>query len=276
MRRALAAPLAACVVVVAAAGCAGLMKLPTGAGMPAPDAAAALAQATAACAGIRTLSAELAISGKVAGQRMRGRLLAGVAAPASARLEATAPFGSPVFIFVATGEDATLLLPRDARVLEHGRPGAVLSAITGVPLDARELRVLLTGCVPPGSVARAKDLGPQWRVVTVSEGDSSHDVYLRRERAAQPWRLVAAVRAGATDPAWRAEYADFQNGLPRAIRLTTKSGSAESEFDLQIALSQVEINVALDAGVFHVDVPSSADPITLDELRSARPGIRKN
>ena len=118
------------------------MKLPSGAATPASpaDAAAALAQITG---GVRAPSArsprELAVSGSAGGRRLRGRLLAGVAAPASVRLEAVAPFGQPLFIFVATGDDATLLLPRDERVLEHGRPDAVLEAVAGVPLGAADL-----------------------------------------------------------------------------------------------------------------------------------------
>src|SRR5687768_4941678 len=76
-----------------------LMKLPSGVGVPAADAADALAQATAACRGIRTLTAEIALSGTAGGRRVRGRLSAGVAAPASVRLEAVAPFGPPVFVF---------------------------------------------------------------------------------------------------------------------------------------------------------------------------------
>ena len=42
------------------------MKLPAGPGAPAPDAADALKQATASCVGIRTLTAEVAASGKKA------------------------------------------------------------------------------------------------------------------------------------------------------------------------------------------------------------------
>lgn len=278
MTRALLGPLA-CVVCLAAAGCSvPLMKLPIGAGVAAPDAADALAEATAACRGVQTLTAEIGISGSVAGRRMRGRLLAGVAAPASARLEATAPFGSPIFIFVATDDDATLLLPRDERVLEHGRPESVLYAVTGVPLDAAELRALLTGCAPPGSLLRGRDLGPEWRVLTSSAGQVSHELYLHREGPARPWRLVASERVGATDVAWRAEYGDYQNRLPQSIRLVAggSKGTSETSFDLTLALSQVETNVPLGADAFRVDIPPSADPITLDELRSARPGIREN
>ena len=84
----------------------------------------ALAQATDACRAIRTLTAEVAVSGSAGGHRLRGRLSVGVAAPASVRLEAVAPFGAPLFFFVATDNDATLLLSQDDRVLEHGQPAA--------------------------------------------------------------------------------------------------------------------------------------------------------
>ena len=65
-------------VALCGASCgAPLMKLPAGPGAPAPDAADALKQATAACVGIRTLTAEVAVSGKVSNQRVRVRLSVG-------------------------------------------------------------------------------------------------------------------------------------------------------------------------------------------------------
>src|SRR5206468_367196 len=82
-------------------------------------------QAPSACRAVTRLTAEIAASGSVGGRRLRARLLGGFTAP-SVRLEAIAPAGPPFFIFVATGRDATLLLPRDERVLEHGEPAAVL------------------------------------------------------------------------------------------------------------------------------------------------------
>ena len=259
---------------LSAASCAApLMKLPAGPGVPAADAADALAQATAACRGIRTLTAEIAISGSAGGRRVRGRLLAGVAAPASVRLEAPAPFGPPVFIFVATGNDATLLLPRDERVLEHGRPDAVLDAVAGVPLDAADLHATLTGCAPAGPQSRGRELGSDWRVVHVSAGQINDELYVHRDSSAQPWRLVATTREAVADGVVRVEYRDFQNGLPRAIHLR---GNGQEAFDLTLALSQVETNVPLGPEVFRVDIPPSADPITVDELRRARLGIREN
>ena len=244
-----------------------LAKLPAGSGVRATDASAALDQATAACRGIRSLTAEVGVSGSANGHRVRGRITAGVAAPGSARLEAVAPFGPPLFIFVATGNDATLLLPRDDRVLRHGRPSEVLNAVAGVPLDASDLRELMTGCAAGGAAesAQARAFGADWRVVP-----TSHDgeLYLRREQESAPWRLVAVTARSDDGRRWRADFLDFQNSLPRTIRLTS-SGAAP--FDLRLALSQVETNVALDADVFRVQIPASAVPITLEELRRSGP-----
>src|SRR5262245_9496378 len=77
-----------------------LMKLPSGPGTAAPDFGAAQVQATEACRNVNSLSAEVAVKGSVAGERLRGRLIGGFTAQA-ARLEAPAPFGAPIFIFVA-------------------------------------------------------------------------------------------------------------------------------------------------------------------------------
>jgi outer membrane lipoprotein-sorting protein len=47
-------------------------------------------------------------------------------------------------------------------------------------------------------------------------------------------------------------------------------------FDLRFTLSQVEVNTTLGADVFKVDIPRSARPMTIDELRDARPGLRQD
>jgi outer membrane lipoprotein-sorting protein len=259
---------------LASACSAPLMKLPSGAGTTASDIAWALAQATGTCRTIRTLTAEVAVSGSAGGHRLRGRLSVGVAAPASARLEAVAPFGPPVFIFVATGDEATLLLPRDARVLEHGRPDAVLDAVAGVPLGAGDLRATLTGCAAEIAQPQGVQLGDHWRRVRdANEGE----LYLHRAGGAQPWQLVTGVRRSLAR-AWREEYRDHQRGLPRSIRMVSidSEGRGGDAFDLRLTLSQVETNVTLDADVFRVQIPGSAAPITLEELRDARTGFRKN
>src|SRR5689334_7268489 len=172
------AALAVAGLCVCAGSCAApLLKLPAGPGALAADAAEVFAQATAACRMIRTLTAEIGISGSAGGRRVRGRLSAGVSAPASVRLEFVAPFGPPLFTFVATGTDATLVLPRDERVLEHGNPPVVLNAVAGVPLEAADLFAILTGCVPAGSSSDGRELGSDWRVIHVSTGTVTYEVY---------------------------------------------------------------------------------------------------
>ena len=256
-----------------------LVKLPNGPGTPAPDAADALTDATSACRAVSTFSAEAAVSGSVGGRRLRGNLFVGVAPPASARIEAVAPAGQPIFIFVATGNDATLFLPRDGRVLRHGRPSAVLEAVAGAPLDAVELRETLTGCVLSASGAQGRQLGPDWRLVSVGQTD----VYLRRNAAAARWQIAAAIHRPSTSSGqapstssgqasgageWRAEYADVEGGMPRSIRLASADGK---RFDLRLKLSQVEMNARLGPEVFRVQIPPDAEPITLEELKRSGP-----
>lgn len=244
---------------------AALRTLPHGPGAPSADVAAVLAEATATCQRISTLTAEVAISGRVNGQRVRGRVLTGLAAPSSVFLDAAAPFGASYFMYAARGDRATLLLPRDARVLEHGHPGAVLEAVAGVPLGASDLRLTLTGCALASatSATAGRQHGTQWRVAIAEGGES----FLHRASPSEPWRVVA-VRRVEREVAWRADYSDFESGLPRTIRLVS---SDPRRFDLRLSLSQVELDATLGADVFELKIPASATPISLEELRRSGP-----
>jgi outer membrane biogenesis lipoprotein LolB len=242
-----------------------LLRLPSGPGAPASDIREVLAAATARCRSIESITAEARVSGSVGGRRLRARLELGLQAPASARLTAVGPFARALFILAARGDEATLVLNQDNRVLEKGRPAAVLEALTGVPLDAAGLRDALTAC-PPAAVAEssARQLGEDWRSI----GGDASIAYLRREEAGEPWQLVAVVYRPKDGPEWRAEYRDFTNGLPRTIHFV----SADRErFDLRLALADVEVNQPIPVEAFSVRIPASAAPITLDELRDAGP-----
>jgi hypothetical protein len=250
--------------VIGSAACATpLLKLPPTAGAPATDGATALAQALTTCRGIRTLTAEVAVRGRVNSQRIRARLQVGLVQPASAYIEAPAPFGAPIFVFAAENDDATLLLPRDRRALEHGRPADVLEAIAGVPLAPAALRAALTGCLADGDArSTANQPEPRWRVFPGNE-----EVYLHRDRDADPWRLVVVAHRGQPS-AWRAEYRDFVSNLPRSIHLIS---TPSDRFDLQLTLSDIEINVPIPPETFRVQIPAGTTPLTIEELRSAGP-----
>jgi hypothetical protein len=260
-RAARAAVIPALVSLLAAACSPPLLKLPPGPRLPATDGPAAIDEATAACRAVSTITLEMSVRGSVGGQRLRGRLSAGLAKPASARLEAVASFGQPAFFFVATDANATLFVPRDQRVA-RGRPDALLEAVAGVPLDASALRAVVTGCASMPSVAGVQAIGVDWRVT----GDGNDEVYLRRDRQTAAWHLVTTLRRGADG--WRADYSNFDRGLPRTIRLVS---TPAGRFDLQLELSQVELNTPLGPDAFQLQVPASAEVISVDELRRSGP-----
>jgi hypothetical protein len=265
MTRAPAAALAALMTVSCHAPLMPLMSLPPGPGVPAADGEQALLTATAVCGAVSTFSAEIGVAGSVSGRRIpRGHLIVALGAVASARIEAPAPFGSPIFVFVARDDDAQLLLERDNRVLEHGRPDAVLEALTGVPLDVAGLRTTLTGCAVAPDWHRARQLGDDWMTMP----DGTGELYLRRGPHAGPWQIAAAIHYDAAGAEWHAEYRGRQDGLPRSIRL---AASDRGRFDLALSLSQVDVNAPFGADVFRIRIPSAATPITLDELNGLGP-----
>jgi len=232
------------------------VALPSGAGTPALDYAQAMTTARAACEGVRTLQAELGLSGRAAGQRMRGRVHSGFV-PGALRLEGVAPFGSPVFILVADGLKGTLLLLRDRRVLLDAPPEDILHALVGIRLGPDDLRALFTGCVKAASEPSAGRMhGPDWMTVELASGGT---IYLHRERGA--WRILAGRYEGL-----EIDYTAFRGERPSQVVLRGK------DLDLTLAVDQVEINGELPREqLVAVTIPPGVSPLTLDELRRAGP-----
>jgi hypothetical protein len=249
------------VLGVVATGC-GVRRtnLPTDPGTPLPDFAGIHQRVSSACAGVRTLEAVLGLSGRAGEQPLRGRLRAGFERPASMRLEGVAPFGAPAFVLVARDGMATLALLRDDRVVEGAAPEEILGALTGVTLAPGDLQALLTGCVMPAPRPIAGRLHPDgWASIDLDGGAT---LYLRRQGT--EWRVRAARRDG-----WQVEYPAWPGAFPETMRLL--SDGRALDVDLTATISQLEANIDLDDSAFTVDVPSSAAPLTLDELRSAGP-----
>ena len=252
-------------VCLGAASCAPrLVALPSGAGAAFADFARAHDQATEPCRGIRTMAGILSISGRAGSQRFRAKIDAGFEVPAKVRLELPAP-GKPIFIFVAVGNDATLVLPREARVLRNAPPAATLEALAGVAIGPADLRTIVTGCgFARGVPTRGRSFDPGWVAVDGGEATS----WLQQVDGA--WRMMAAT-SGPID----VRYTDFSSGRPATIRLRASmaqaGGQGAAMTDLTIRLSQVDINEPLDGAVFTVDVAPDATPMTLDQLRQAGP-----
>jgi hypothetical protein len=238
------------------------LQLPSGDGEAFPEYGQAWDEAARGCRDVRSLSAELAISGRVGSGKLRSRVIAGFAAPGRIRLEATAPFGPPVFILVASGPSATLLLPRDHQVLAGETPSAILDALVGLDLGADDLLAILAGCVvasPQATGGRSYSAG--WARIELADQAIA---YVRRE--ATGWRIRGGVRPGV-----RIEYAPAGDGAPSNVRLQVVASDGSPRSDVRIGLSQVEIDAPLGPEVFVVKVPADAAPITLAGLRQAGP-----
>jgi len=224
-----------------------------------PDFASTYTTARAACESARTMQAELGLSGRAGEEKLRGRALVGFEKPDAMRLEGLAPFGAPAFILAARGREATLLLPRDDRVLRSASAAEILGALTGVSLAPADLQAILTGCVTAAPKAvGGTQYGADWRSIDLEDGAK---IYLRREGGA--WPLRAAVRGE-----WRIEYAAPAGAFPQSVRLVHAEAPV---VDLTAQISQLEANVPVDPAAFAVDVPRDALPITLEELRDAGP-----
>lgn len=223
-----------------------------------PAAIDAFNQATRQCGALKTVTAELRLSGRAGTEKVRGTLHTGLAAPASLRFEAVAPFGQPFFILAGRDNRATLLLPRDRRVLKDAPVPDVLERLTGLKLAASDLRLILTGCLAEHQTptdGRAFERG--WRAVTLGAGIVA---YLKNVNGT-PF-VIAADHGN-----WRVDYANHLNGWPRTVRIRSTSG----EVDMTAGIEQLEINTEIDEQAFAVAVPADADPMTLDHLRSIAP-----
>ena len=232
---------------------------PSGTTTPDPTAVDQFKAATKACTGFRSLLAELSLSGKAGTEKIRGRVHAGLerggtALGGAVRLEGVAPFGAPVFILAGKNDQATLLLPRDHRVLRDTAVATVLERLTGLALSADDLRLILSGClVENASPADGRRWGSGWQAVTV--GDRT--AYLG---AQQGRTVVVAADFGQ----WRVDYADYQGDWPRTVRVRRVDGGA----DITARIGELEVNTTIDPAAFAVTIPPDFDPMTIDELRS--------
>jgi len=234
---------------------------PVGTPTPDPTAADAFIAATASCKGFRSIEGELSLSGHAGGERVRGRILTGLESGGAVRLEAVAPFGAPFFVLAGRAERATLVLPREHRVLKDTAVRDVLERITGLSLGADDLRLIVSGClVDTPSPSDGRQWGGGWKAVTIGPGRVA---YLRVQNG-QP--VLTAADYGP----WHVDYSAHAAGFPRVIRIRN-SAPGEAGIDITARVEQLQVNTQINPLAWRVDVPSDADPMTLDELRSIAP-----
>jgi hypothetical protein len=238
------------------------IELPTDPGNPLSDYANIYSQVTSACSAVRSLSAEVSLSGRANGDRLRGTLHAGFRKPGAMLLELRAgPLGTPIFALAATESAATLILPRDNQVVRGPRAEDILGALTGISLSPGDLLAILTGCVIPDPRATGGKLHANgWASI---ELDGRATLYL--QRAGAKWRLRAAQRGE-----WRIEYPEWSDTatFPSRVQLSATRPVAVA---LIASLAQMESNVDLPDDTFVVEVPANAEALSLEDIRRSGP-----
>lgn len=252
----------------AACATAATIRLPDGPWADEPSAAGAFESASAACRGVRTLTAELGVRGKAGRSKIRGRVLAGFERGGSLRLEAPAPFGAPVFILVSRANRATLLLPRDRRILRDVAVDDVLDAITGLRRSSDDVLALLAGCLTAdaASAGTGQRSSGGWLRVGLTGGVTA---FLASDGGR--WRVAAGQGGAGAASAWTVSYAAFTSGFPGAVTIRQEASMGAAETALTFQVSQLETNVPIDPRAFDVIIPPDTQPLTLDELRQTGP-----
>ena len=144
------------------------------------------------CRPLRTATAEIASRAASAPSASGPGWSPALPRPASLRLEALAPFGAPALVLASDGATTTLLFPRETQVLRDAPVADVLDAITGLALDAAELRRLLFGCVAGDGGARPRASAGGWQVVEA--GETRAFLQRRRRRRSRLSRLAGGLR----------------------------------------------------------------------------------
>lgn len=242
---------------VAGAGCAARVPVwPTGPAQPVADAQRVLDSLTVACRAVRTLTADLALSGRSGAGRLRGRVQAGFRAPDDMRLEGLAPFGPPVFVLASTAAATTLLLPRDDRVHTGTPARALVEALSGLAFDGAALRAVLTGCVSTQTTALDAVQFADGRLLVRAADNAT--------LLARDGRIVGGSRDGL-----RVDYEAFIGDFPSVLRVTSAGG--RGAIDASIRVSGIETNRELADEAFQVAVPAEAQPLTLEQVTRLGP-----
>ena len=239
------------------------LDLPAGTGTPLSDVVAAEQAARASCRRHPAVTADLRLSGRIDGERVRGTLQVGVATDAM-RLEGVAPFGAPVFVLAASPGSAVLLLPRETAVARGASASELLDAAVGVSLSPADLLAMVSGCgVSDWQVTGGATFGDTWTRLDLDQGRT---LWLRGTAGASPL-LVAAE-----DAHWQVEYTRANADWPSAIRLrpSRRAGSQAGQTDAVFAVDAPESMAALPPEALHVEVPQGARELSLAELRRSR------
>jgi len=225
-----------------------------------PDADQVWRAITTRCRTTNDFLAEVRVDGwaGTSRQRFAATLHAAFTRTNDIYLEVPAP-GRSFLQMAGRADEAVLLLPRDERILRAATRD-IVDAMTGLHWDAVDLLDTLTGCVVQNaSVVTGASYG---ETAAIEVGPGARAWVRRRDGA---WQLEAASHDGLL-----IEYRTYYANVPSEVRVSSTSPEV-TPLALSFFVSQVQANTGLDPGIFNLSVPESFVPMTIEELRSARP-----
>lgn len=227
-------------------------------------------EAAGGCFARLRVAGRVDVAGAVGGRSVRAQLRFAVMMAAAARLESVEGTSRRPFVLSVQDEDATLFLPAQNLVLAHERASSVLDAAFGLPIEAATLeRLLACPTGGSGSGGPAEDLGDGWARQHWSGRDGALVIYLRQDRPASAWRLVAILGRAPSGAGWRADYADLRNGSWRKVRLMSvdPTGVVGRQYDISLTISDLELSPVIGRASLAATFPPSAERVTVGELR---------
>ena len=239
-----------------AAGCGHKIFVPPAGPGVATDASAAWTAATASCRSAEHYSAALKVSGRAGSQRIWRLAIDTAVTPTQIYMGATFS-GQPVFVLAGSEKDATLWLRREQRVVK-APAGDIIEAILGLKMPPDRLLALLTGCATRNLEVTAAT--SHNAIVAVQTADTR--VFL--ERQGTVWRTRGAEADG-----YRVEFLWKTAALPDKVWIESTPGR-EPAAKLDVSVTDPSTSDPIPATVFTAPAgAASAEPMTLDELRSA-------
>jgi hypothetical protein len=220
------------------------------------------------CAGIQLLTVAIDARGTRRGRAVRGRFWAAARYDGRIRLEPRE--SAEPFVLTAAADGVVVVASKGARVLAHVNSAEAIEAVLGASLNAKDLTHIITGCPRESGNAAAYALAGGWMKSNV--GDRI-ETYLQPD-GTRRWKVAAILGPGSgAAQRWRADFHRPVSGVPTRTRLVSVhwAGQPGREFDLDLRISQIQLNPLLDDTLFSQQIPVSARAFSLSDLRSVSP-----